>query len=73
MKKKWYEEALRRNVVDMHIPDWNEKFMTEFDPEKYVEMLKLAKAQSAVLYAHSHAGPCFYPTKAGHMHKNLNG
>ena len=73
MTEKWYKKALRRNVVDMHIPDWNEEFMTQFDPENYVEMLKLAKAQSAVLYAHSHAGPCFYPTKAGHMHKNLNG
>jgi hypothetical protein len=71
--REWYKTALRRNVVDMHIPDWNDKFLSEFDPEKYVEMLKLAKVQSAVLYAHSHAGACFYPTIAGHMHKNLKG
>ena len=29
MAEKWYERALRRNVVDMHIPDWNEEFMSQ--------------------------------------------
>lgn len=70
---KWYKTCFRRNCIDMHITDWNEKFMSEFDPRKYVEMLVLAKVQSAVVYAHSHTGVCYYPTKAGHMHQGLQG
>lgn len=73
MQEKWYRTAWRRNVVDMHIADWDERFMSRFDPANYVEMLKLAKAQSAVLYAHGHAGTCFYPTQVGHMHRGLKG
>src|SRR5659263_712409 len=36
-------------------------------------MLKLTKAESAVVYAHSHVGLCLYPTKVGRMHQNLIG
>ena len=25
--KRWYETAYRRAVIDMHIPDWDEKFL----------------------------------------------
>ncbi len=73
MEKKWYQSAYRRNVVDMHITDWDEKFLSEFDPKEYVKMLVLSKVKSAVVYAHSHVGHCNYPTKVGHMHKGLKG
>lgn len=73
MAKKWYQSAYRRNVVDMHITDWNEKFLSEFDPKEYVKMLVLSKVKSAVVYAHSHVGLCYYPTKVGHMHEGLKG
>ncbi|MCX6993003.1 MAG: beta-galactosidase trimerization domain-containing protein [Kiritimatiellaeota bacterium] len=69
----WYKTALRRCVVDMHIPDWDEKFLSEFDPAEYVRMLKQAKAQSAVVYAHSHTGLFNYPTRIGKQHANLKG
>ncbi|NQS89207.1 alpha-L-fucosidase [Patescibacteria group bacterium] len=55
----------------MHIPDWNEKFLSEFDPKEYVKMLVLSQVKSAVVYAHSHVGLCYYPTKVGHMHEGL--
>ena len=70
---QWYEKAYRRNVIDMHITDWDERFLSEFDAEKYVEMLVLSQAQSAVVYGHSHVGYCYYPTKVGHMHRGLKG
>ncbi|NPV54154.1 MAG: family 10 glycosylhydrolase [Firmicutes bacterium] len=73
MQKKWYQSAYCRNVIDMHITDWDEKFLSEFDSEKYVEMLQLSQAESAVVYAHSHVGLCNYPTKVGEMHKGLKG
>ena len=73
MPDKWYERAIRRNVVDMHIPDWNEEFMSRMDPVRYADLLAESKVQSTVLYAHSHAGTCFYPTRVGHMHAGLQG
>lgn len=65
----WYKSCYRRNLVDMHIADWDESFLSEFDPEKYVANLKIAQIQAAMLYFQSHAGHCYFPTKVGHMHK----
>lgn len=73
MAEKWYQSAYRRNVVDMHITDWNEKFLSEFDSKEYVKMLILSQVKSAVVYAHSHVGLCNYPTKVGHTHQGFKG
>jgi hypothetical protein len=73
MSTRWYEHVYRRNVIDMHIADWDERFLSQFDPVRYVEMLRLCRAQSAVVYAHSHVGHCYYPTRVGHMHRGLKG
>ena len=69
----WYQTAFRRMVVDMHIPDWDERFLSEYDPVNFVEMLKIAQAQSVVLYAHSHTGLFNYPTRVGVQHRGLKG
>ena len=69
----WYQHALRRSVVDMHITDHDPSFLTQFDPQTYVDLLKSAHMQSAVLYAHSHVGWFYYPTCVGEMHPNLKG
>jgi len=55
----------------MHIDDWNESFLSEFSPEIYVENLKIAKIQNAMLYFQSHVGLCYYPTKVGKMHRTF--
>ena len=47
---KWYENNLRRNLVDMHIEDWDEEFLSQFDPKKYVELLKRANINSTMIY-----------------------
>ena len=73
MRKEWFTHAWRRNVIDMHITEDDPRFLAEFDANKYVELLALSGAQSAVVYAHSHAGLCNYPTKVGRMHNNLKG
>lgn len=71
-EKAWFEKSYRRNLVDMHIEDWNERFLSQLDPENYVAMLKLANVKSAMVYANSHVGYCYWPTKTGHMHKGLS-
>lgn len=69
----WYKKSYRRNLVDMHIEDWNPEFLSKFSPEMYVEMMKIAKVQSAMVYANSHVGYCYWPTKTGHMHRGIRG
>lgn len=72
-KPRWFENAWRRAVIDMHIPDWDPKFLSEFNADRYVEALVRSRAQSIVCYAHSHVGLFNYPTKVGRQHAGLNG
>ena len=69
----WYQKAFRRIVVDMHIPDWDERFLSKFESHNFVRMLTEAHAQSVVLYAQSHTGLFNYPTRVGKMHRGLKG
>jgi Hypothetical glycosyl hydrolase 6/Lacto-N-biose phosphorylase central domain len=71
--KKWYESAYRRAVIDMHIPDWDDKFLSQFDADQYVEMLVKSRAQSIVCYCQSHVGLFNFPTKVGQEHRGLKG
>ena len=57
----------------MHIDDWNDAFLAKFDAAQYVTLLKLANVQTAMIYANSSVGLCYWPTKTGRMHRNLNG
>lgn len=66
-------EAYSRILVDNHITEDNPRFMSEFDPAQYAAMMKKARVDSAMIYACCHNGNCYYPTKVGHMHRNLNG
>lgn len=70
---KWNEQAWRRAVIDMHIPDWDPKFLSRFDAEQYAGLLVKSRAQSIVAYVQSHVGLFNYPTKIGHPHGGLNG
>lgn len=71
--KKWYESSYRRNLIDMHIPDWDPSFFAQLDPEKYVQMLKTANVDTAYIYTTSCVGLCNFPTKIGKMHEGLRG
>ena len=70
---KWFQRSYRRNLVDMHIEDWDESFLSKLDPKNYVEMLKTAHVKSAMVYANSHIGLCYWPTKSGQMHRGIGG
>ncbi|MCQ2433180.1 MAG: beta-galactosidase trimerization domain-containing protein [Clostridia bacterium] len=71
--KKWFSDCYRRNLVDMHIEDWDPIFLSEFVPEDYYRNLKKAHIQAPMLYLQSHVGHCYFPTKVGHMHRCLDG
>ena len=67
----FYSELYRRHLLDMHIDDWDDSFLSEFSPEVYVENLKKAKINYAMLYLQSHAGLCYWPTESGVMHRSF--
>lgn len=60
-------------LVDTHITEHDESFLTKFDPASFVAAIKQTGASSAMVYACCHNGNCHYPTRVGHMHKNLHG
>ena len=70
---KWYKNAYRRNLVDMHIEDWSDEFLSSFSPEEYFGNLRKAHIQAPMLYLQSHVGHCYWPTVSGHMHGALRG
>lgn len=72
-REAWYKKSRRRSLVDMHIEDCDERFLSEFSPDAYVAYLKKANIDSAMIYLQSHVGLCHYPTKTGEVHKNLIG
>ncbi len=70
---QWYQTKFRRNLVDMHIEDWNDEFLSQFDPQTYVENLKRGHINAPMLYLQSHVGLCYWPTRSGRMHRAFLG
>ena len=73
MQTPWYKEAYRRILVDMHIPDWDEKFLSRYDVDAMVDCYERARVNSVMLYCQSHLGLCYWPTTTGIMHRGLKG
>ncbi|MHB1458496.1 MAG: alpha-L-fucosidase, partial [Armatimonadota bacterium] len=73
MSKPWYQNGYRRMLVDMHIVDWEEEFLSKYDPEFMAEMYSRANLTSAMFYCQSHVGLCYWSTKSGKMHAGLKG
>ena len=69
----WIENNYRRNLMDMHIDDWNDAFLSRLDPEAYVACLKEAGIQTAMVKARSHTGLNYWPGPNGRMHRGLKG
>ena len=68
----WYSDSYRRHLADMHIEDWNDEFLRDFDPQAYADNLKKAHIQTAMIYIHSHVGYNNYQTESGHAHKKMD-
>jgi hypothetical protein len=71
--KNWYKNRFRRNLIDMHIEDWNNEFLSQFDPDVYYENLKEGDINAPMIYIQSHVGLCYWPTKNGKMHEAFRG
>lgn len=73
MKAPWYQRGYRRMLVDMHIPDWDERFLSRYDPVKMAQTYGEAGLSSVMMYSQSHVGLCYWPTLTGKMHDGLKG
>jgi len=68
----WIQHCYSRLLIDNHISEDDPSFMTCFDPQRYVDMVKKAGVEASMVYACDHNGNCYYPSQVGHMHRNLN-
>ena len=71
IRNNWYQRCYRRLLVDMHIPDWNENFLSKLDARKYAAHIRKANITSTMLYCNSHIGLALYPSKVGPVHKAI--
>jgi hypothetical protein len=69
----WYSKSYRRNLVDMHIDDWDERFLADLDAGRYADLLAMGHIKPAMLYANSHVGLNYWPSSVGRMHRGLGG
>jgi hypothetical protein len=69
----WYRTSWRRNLVDMHVAEWDPRFMADADPERIADTLALDHGTAVHVFANSHTGLAYYPTKVGRMHRGLGG
>ena len=68
-----YRNSYRRLLIDMHIPDWDERFLSEYDPSAAVAAAAAAGATGLMVYFQSHVGLCNWPTRSGEQHQAFRG
>lgn len=64
-----YRDARRRLLVDMHIPDWDDRFLSRYNPSSIADAAEAIGADAVMLYFQSHLGLCYYPTQVGVRHR----
>lgn len=63
-----YRDHRRRVLIDMHIGDWDPRFLSRYDPAAVVRSVRDANADAAMIYFQSHIGLCYWPTASGVRH-----
>ena len=67
----WIDGNYRRNLMDMHIADDNEEYLSRINIPEYIDALKAAGVQAIMLKGRPHTGLAYFPTKVGRMHRTL--
>lgn len=70
-RSNWSERCFRRCLVDMHIPDWDKRFLGQLEARKFVETVAAGQTQSLMVYGNSHVGLALYPSQIGPVHRSL--
>lgn len=66
-----YLRAQRHILLDMHIPDFEPTFLSDFDPKTNVDLCARAGADSVMVYCNSMVGLANWPSDVGAMHPGL--
>src|SRR5579863_8094282 len=72
-RPRWPDQVYRRNLVDMHIPDWDPALLSRFDPVDIVKTIADAGFQSVMPYGNSCTGLTYWRSKIGQMNRNMRG
>ncbi|MBQ8880392.1 MAG: hypothetical protein IJY69_06115 [Clostridia bacterium] len=63
---KWYKSSFFRNLVDMHIPDSNEKYLSLYNSEEYARTVASSGVDTAILYTSNCLGLTFFDEEQKH-------
>ena len=72
-RPRWPGQVYRRNLVDMHIPDWDPALLSKFIPADIVKTIADAGFQSIMPYGNSCTGLLYWRSKIGQMNRNMKG
>src|SRR5665213_1324758 len=67
-RARWSGRSFHRILIDMHIPDWDPRFLCRFSADGVVEAIERSGADAAMLYFNSHVGLCNWRTDTGMIH-----
>jgi hypothetical protein len=65
----WYRNKFNRILVDMHIPDWDDRFLSKLTPKKFVDTIARGGGDVIMVYALSHVGLALYPSRYGKINR----
>ena len=63
-----YYDTYRRTLLDMHIPDWDPQFLSQYEPEKVADLYASANISGVLFYCKSHMGLNYWPVPVGAVH-----
>jgi hypothetical protein len=63
-----YHRTYRRTLLDMHIPDWDPDFLSDYEPQKIAELYASSNISGALFYCKSHMGLNYWPAPVGGIH-----
>lgn len=68
-----YHQTYRRTLLDMHIPDWDPRFLSEYEPEKLADLYASSNISGVLFYCKSHMGLNYWPAPVGGIHPAARG
>lgn len=68
-----YRRGWRRMLVDMEIPGWDERFLSDYDPVRMADLYARAGVDSVMFACKTLGGLCLWPTRVGELHPALRG
>lgn len=68
-----YQRGWRRMLVDMEVPGWEERFLSEFDADRMADLYARAGLTSVMFACKSLSGLCFWPAQVGPEHPGTAG